>query len=106
MGGCDGGCGGGPRFVFKLASVALICCSWFVVVVVRGCCCCCCFWRFNVKCFVSSALKSKGPLLEAAADVLLMVTEEGGLLLRFLDGKVFEEEAGAKNGKRKIMNSK
>ena len=97
MGGCDGGCGGGPRFVFKLASVALICCCWFVIVVVRGCCCC--FWRFNVKCFVSSALKSKGPLLEAAD--ALVVTEEGGLLLRFLDGKVFEEEAGAKTEKEK-----
>ncbi|KNC33444.1 hypothetical protein FF38_09893 [Lucilia cuprina] len=58
LGGCDGGCGGGPLFVFKLASVALICC------------------------FVSSALKSKGPLLdEAVAEVLL---DDGGLLLRLL----------------------
>lgn len=44
-----GGCGGGPRFVFKFASVAITC--W------DGCC----FCLFNVNFFVNSALKSSGP---------------------------------------------
>lgn len=44
-----GGCGGGPRFVFKFASVAITCCNG------------CCFCLFNVNFFVNSALKSSGP---------------------------------------------
>lgn len=69
-----GGCGGGPRFVLRLASVALIC---VLLVGGCGCCCCCCFWRFNVKCLVSSVLKSMGPLLAFEA-----LVAAGGLLLR------------------------
>lgn len=68
-----GGCGGGPRFVLRLASVALIC---VLLVGGRGGCCCC-FWRFRVKCLVSSMLKSMGPLLAFEA-----VVAAGGLLLR------------------------
>lgn len=41
-------------------------------------CCCCCFCRLRVKCFVSSALKSIGPLFDTAFDV----GADGGLLLR------------------------
>lgn len=49
---CAGGCGGGPRFVLRFASVALPDCS-----------CCCFFCFFSVKCLVNSALKSNaGPL--------------------------------------------
>lgn len=65
LGGCVGGCGGGPRLVLRFASVALICVVMVVLVMVmEACSCCCfCFCLFMVKCLDSSLLKSMVPLL-------------------------------------------
>lgn len=69
-----GGCGGGPRFVLKFASVAFKCVPLLFIFGCWVCCCCCCFWRFSVKRLLSSALKSM--------DSLLAWMMAGGLLLR------------------------
>lgn len=91
MGGCDGGCGGGPRFVFRFASVTLICDLESGDATVEEpddeellvfSCICCCFCLFSVKVLLSSVLKSMGPLFEAEL-IFVAVLFCGGLKLRW-----------------------